>query len=68
MTRSQALAVIAVFAIAIYAATARIASLWQYVRTIPRCQEDAMLIGTGQFEGGAWTAYECGPAVDDYLP
>ena len=42
--------------------------LFPFQPYIPRCQEDAMLIGTGQFEGGAWTAYECGPAVDDYLP
>ena len=34
-------------------------------RTVPTCQEDAVLIGAGQFENGRWDYYECGPAVDD---
>lgn len=35
---------------------------------IPSCQEDAVLIGVGDFDGvtGTWDAYECGPSVDDY--
>lgn len=38
------------------------------IATTPRCQEDAVLIGTGDFQGGRWTAYACGPAVDDFQP
>jgi len=34
---------------------------------IPLCPEDAVLIGVGEFEHRVWTAYVCGPAVDDYL-
>jgi hypothetical protein len=40
---------------------------------VPACQEDAVLIGAGDFEpaaephtGGRWSAYVCGPAVDDF--
>jgi hypothetical protein len=36
--------------------------------TLPRCQEDAVLIGRGDFDDGRWSAYECGPAVDDFAP
>lgn len=35
-------------------------------RVVPACEEDAVLIGAGDFEHGRWSAYECGPAVDDY--
>ena len=38
------------------------------MRSIPACQEDAVLVGTGDFENGRWTAYDCGPARDDLLP
>jgi len=40
---------------------------------IPKCQEDVVLVGVGQidgtgtFENGRWTAYACGPALDDFL-
>lgn len=33
---------------------------------LPRCTEDAVLVGTGSFDDGRWTEYQCGPAVDDY--
>lgn len=36
------------------------------VRPVPRCPEDAVLVGLGEFEGGRWTTYRCGPALDDY--
>lgn len=36
------------------------------VRYIPRCAEDAVLIGAGAFVNGRWSRYRCGPAVDDY--
>lgn len=36
-------------------------------RIVPRCQEDVVLVGTGDFERGRWTSYACGPAVDDYI-
>ena len=35
-------------------------------RVVPACQEDAVLIGAGDFDGGRWDWYECGPAVDDF--
>ena len=37
------------------------------LRPVPRCFEDSVLIGTGQFSQGRWTHYVCGPAVDDYI-
>lgn len=33
---------------------------------LPRCTEDAVLVGIGDFDNGRWTEYTCGPAVDDY--
>lgn len=35
--------------------------------SIPRCQEDAVLMGVDDFHDGRWTRYVCGPSVDDYL-
>ena len=34
---------------------------------IDRCPEDEFLIGTGSFSHtlGRWSAYTCGPALDD---
>lgn len=34
---------------------------------IPKCGEDVVLVGAGQFEDGHWDYYVCGPAVDDYI-
>ncbi len=34
--------------------------------TLPRCYEDAVLVGAGQFENGQWDNYICGPSFDDY--
>lgn len=34
------------------------------LRSLPRCEEDAVLIGIGAFQDGRWSAYRCGPAVD----
>lgn len=34
--------------------------------SLPRCAEDCVIIGYGQFENGTWSDYGCGPAVDDY--
>jgi hypothetical protein len=36
------------------------------MRQVPRCQEDQVLVGYGQFEAGRWTGYKCGPALDDF--
>lgn len=33
---------------------------------IPRCPEDAVIVGYGEFENGWYKYYACGPAVDDY--
>jgi hypothetical protein len=35
-------------------------------REMPACEEDASIIGTGDFVAGRWSAYVCGPSVDDY--
>lgn len=37
------------------------------LRPTPICAEDAVLIGTGEFENGRWQSFECGPARDDYV-
>jgi hypothetical protein len=37
---------------------------WSVV--IPSCAEDQAIVGTGSFEHGQWSAYECGPAADDH--
>ena len=34
---------------------------------MPRCVEDVVIVGTGDFENGRWDAYTCGPAADDYV-
>lgn len=33
---------------------------------VPVCEEDALVIGTGEFEDGRWSDYICGPTADDY--
>jgi hypothetical protein len=33
---------------------------------MPRCPEDAVLVGVGDFSNGTWQGYECGPALDDF--
>lgn len=33
---------------------------------VPRCPEDAVLVGQGDYDDGRWTAYVCGPALDDF--
>ena len=35
-------------------------------RDIPRCTEDVVLMGGGQFIDGRYETYGCGPAMDDY--
>ena len=37
------------------------------INQMPRCQEDVVLIGQGDFENGRWDYYVCGPAIDDYI-
>lgn len=37
------------------------------LRSVPVCMEDAVLVGTGDFEDGRWSRYECGPSFDDYV-
>jgi hypothetical protein len=49
----------------IVAATVAIASLSP---VIPRCREDEVLVGAGDFDAGRYSAYVCGPAVDDFDP
>ena len=33
---------------------------------LPRCPEDAVIIGVGAFDAGRWDRYVCGPALDDW--
>lgn len=33
---------------------------------VPRCVEDAVIVGFGEFENGYWEYYQCGPSRDDY--
>jgi len=35
-------------------------------RVVPACQEDEVIVGTGDFVAGRWTGYRCGPALDDF--
>ena len=55
-------------ALALGTALLRIREL-EYMASVrlPPCQEDATLLGRGEFVGvGYWQYYECGPSVDDY--
>ena len=54
-------------ALALGTALLRIREL-EYMASVrlPPCQEDATLLGWGEFEGGYWQYYECGASVDDY--
>jgi hypothetical protein len=61
MKQHRAARVAAILALVVVAALAGAST----GRAIPRCEEDAVLIGTGDFHAGQWTAYQCGPAVDD---
>ncbi|KKN47711.1 hypothetical protein LCGC14_0660340 [marine sediment metagenome] len=45
----------------------RVLATTEPLRPVPRCQEDVVIIGHGDFERGRWTSYACGPAVDDYI-
>lgn len=35
-------------------------------RVVPKCQEDAVVVGRGDFTHGRWDRYACGASVDDY--
>lgn len=36
------------------------------IASIPACQEDAVIVGTGEFHSdGRWDDYGCGPSWDD---
>lgn len=37
------------------------------VPRIPACAEDTVIVGTGDYAHGRWTAYVCGPARDDMV-
>lgn len=59
-------AITGILAAAVLVAAAVLGSL--AAPQLPRCPEDAVLIGVGAFQSGAWSRYVCGPAVDDYAP
>lgn len=69
MTRSQRATVSGIVAGIMVAWVLIIAGLVSILdttdRTVPVCAEDAYIVGTGQYEAGRWTAYECGGSVDD---
>ena len=59
MTRAEVTLVVMAVALCVVA--------WLVVSTsLPRCEEDQVLVGRGDFENGRWSAYECGPALDDF--
>lgn len=33
---------------------------------VPKCPEDTVIVGGGQYHNGYWDYLYCGPAVDDY--
>lgn len=33
---------------------------------LPRCHEDQVIVGIGQFDDGLWSEYQCGPSLDDW--
>ena len=35
---------------------------------MPQCQEDAVLVGRGDYIEGRWEYLTCGPALDDFAP
>lgn len=37
------------------------------VRPVPRCPEDEVLVGVGDYSGGRYETYRCGPALDDFV-
>jgi len=57
-------AIVAAAALAIAVATANAGT------AIPRCAEDAVLVGApdATFVDGHWSALACGPSADDYQP
>ena len=36
------------------------------LRFVPRCQEDAVIVGMGDFNHGRWSEHVCGPSLDDF--
>jgi hypothetical protein len=55
--------------IVLWVAGVAVLMTWAFRSTLlPACQEDSVLVGQGQFRGGRWAEYVCGPAVDDYNP
>lgn len=40
--------------------------MWATGKDIPKCQEDQVLVGQGEFHDGRWDVYVCGPALDDF--
>lgn len=55
---------VTLFAIA-YGLGSRSATL-NMMTAIPQCPEDSTLVGYGDYSGGHFEAYQCGPAVDDF--
>lgn len=66
---SDDLKVVTLFGIFILAFTAILATalLINEEMKFPKCSEDVVIIGGGDFVDGRWTYYSCGPARDDYL-
>ena len=51
----------------IFIATLLVGGTAGYMLVIPRCSEDVVLVGEGEFDAGRWSDYSCGPAVDDLV-
>jgi len=39
-----------------------------YLTRVPSCNEDVVLIGSGDFTAGRWSEYTCGTAADNFIP
>jgi len=62
----MAMALVVIFVVGVFIIAPELQAFDTRRPALPRCAEDVVLVGVGEFEGGQWTAYECGPAVDDF--
>jgi hypothetical protein len=65
--RTKQIIWITIVAIVILCGFAGLLNLYSTSTIMPRCSEDVVVIGQGDYNDGLWTSYTCGPAVDDYV-
>lgn len=44
---------------------AAMAWAFTYTGELPKCAEDVVIVGHGEYSYGRWDYYSCGPALDD---